>query len=181
MLRNIEFKFCIAGEILFKIHADELKVEVQNLLYELAREQMPLWKQMRALEVTSAIVAETLIEMGVLIISDPAEIHWPNGTISKPVAGPRGRKGKKTQKNRHGIFGDLVSSFVPPTIEKNKPAGKSSASTSGGKRFKAPLKSTTVQSESQEANGGNEDRLDEPSNPLHQGLPVQGRRGIVLS
>ena len=46
LLRNIECKFCITGEILFKLHADELKVELQNLLYELAREQMPLWKQM---------------------------------------------------------------------------------------------------------------------------------------
>ena len=65
-----------------------------------------------ALEVTSAIVAETLIEMGVLIISDPSEIHWPNSTISKPLPGNRARKGKKVQKNRHGIFGELVSSLA---------------------------------------------------------------------
>ena len=61
----------------------DLKVELQNLLFELAKEDMVLWKQMRSIEITAALIAETLIELGVSIITQPEEVHWPNGSVSK--------------------------------------------------------------------------------------------------
>ena len=48
----------IAGEVLFKLHADVLKTELENVLYDLVRERLPQWKQMWGLEVIAAIVAE---------------------------------------------------------------------------------------------------------------------------
>ena len=53
------------------------------------------WKQMRVLEVVAAIVAETMIENGVMILTEPVEIHWPHGMVSKPNPTPRSKKGKK--------------------------------------------------------------------------------------
>ena len=54
---------------------------------------------MRVLEVVAAIVAETLIKNGVMILSDPVEIHWPHGMISKPNQSSRSKKGKKFKNN----------------------------------------------------------------------------------
>ena len=69
---------------------------------------------MRCLEVIAAIVAETLIEIGVLILTEPAEIYWPNGLVSKLSGQTRTKKkGKITQKTKHGIFGELVSTLAP--------------------------------------------------------------------
>ena len=44
------------------------------LLFDLVKEKLVLWKQMRCLEVTVAIVAKTLMEMGVQIMLSPEEI-----------------------------------------------------------------------------------------------------------
>ena len=110
----------IAGEVLFKIHGMDLKTELQNLLYELVRDDVPPWKQMHALEVVSAILAETIIEMGIVILTDPPEIHWSKEMITKPPPVPRGRKGKKVEKNAHGIYGKIVANLAPsvPTDSK---------------------------------------------------------------
>ena len=106
------------------MHADELKVELENVLYDLVHDKMPVWKQMRCLEVISALVAETMIELGVMILTDPPEIHWPNGMITKPNVPAKNCKGKKVQKNKHGIFGELVSNLAPTlpaeTVEKSE-------------------------------------------------------------
>ena len=63
-----------AGAVLFNLHALDIKDQIQLLLFELVQEKMVLWKQMRCLEVTAAIVAETLMEMGVQIMTSPEEI-----------------------------------------------------------------------------------------------------------
>ena len=62
------------------------------------KENMVLWKQMRCLEFTAALVAETLIEMRVTIVTNPEEIHWPTGHVSKPSAPRKKRAGKKVEK-----------------------------------------------------------------------------------
>ena len=84
--------------MLFKLQSDELKVELENVLYDLVCEKLPAWKQMQCLEVISAIMAKTVIEIGVLILKEPPEIHWPNGMIMKPNPSVKGKKGKKVQK-----------------------------------------------------------------------------------
>ena len=132
----------MTGEVLFKLQGEELKTKLQNVLYDLVREGMPQWKQMHSLDVISALVAETLIEMGVLILTEPAEIHWPNGMITKPIPLPRGKKGKKFKKQKHGVFGELVSSLAPSIPQQSASAacGAKSKSIQGAKAFKPPRK-----------------------------------------
>ena len=176
----------MTGEVLFKLNGEELKTELQNVLYDLVREGMPQWKQMRSLQVISALVAETLIEMGVLILTEPAEIHWPNGMITKPVPLPRGKKGKKTQKNKHGIYGELVSSLAPsiPPQSASAACGTKSKSMQGGKPFKPPTKKAVTnkcKEAMQETQPAEVVDNEEDENNAHQGLPVQGRRSEFSS
>ena len=168
------------------MHADELKVELENILYDLVREKMPAWKQMRCLEVISALVAETMIELGVMILTDPPEIHWPHGLITKPNLPPKSRKGKKVQKNKHGIFGELVSKLAPTlppaTVETSAKSTKKS-STVGSKRFKTPVKvNAGTEDQAHDVQPGPIDASEVNDNNAvgtHQGLPVQGRRGSL--
>ena len=171
-------KHFLAGEVLFKLHGDELQNEIQLLLYDLVRSHVPQWKQMRVLEVVSAIVAETLIEMGVIILSEPVEIHWPNGYITKPIAPNRGKGGKKQQKSKHGIFGEFVAKLAPslPVASEQVRGNKSKVAP---KVFKTPVKSK----KSKVAEGQNTEAMEvEPKqvdSNVHQGLPVQARRGTL--
>ena len=82
-----DYKFATQeGAMLFNIHASDLKDEIQLLLFDLVKDGLPIWKQMRSLEIVSAIVAETLIEMGVRVLTQPEEIHWPMGGVTKPAS-----------------------------------------------------------------------------------------------
>ena len=168
--------FSLSGEVLFKLHGDELQNEIQLLLYDLVRDNMPQWKQMRVLEVVSAILAETLIEMSVIILDEPVEIHWPNGYVTKPLAPGRGKSGKKTQKSKHGIYGELVAKLAPTLpVETGKENAKPK-SKAVSKNFKPPLKSKRSKVTETPAAPLDEDHEQLDSN-LHQGLPVQARRG----
>ena len=156
------------------------------MLYDLVRERLPQWKQMRGLEVVSAIVAETLIELGVLIFTEPPEIHWPNSLVTKLPADPRSKKkGKNVQKHKHGIYGELVSSLAP-SIPPQKDESASSVAKKGSKtaKFKTPAKAKptfTAVSDYSVTNTMSEGAVrgagDGAVDGLHQGLPVQGRRG----
>ena len=126
--------FHIAGEILFKCHGLVLKTELKNILYELVQKDVPQWKQMQVLEVVSAVLAETLIEIGVVILTKPPEIHWSKEVITKLPPAPHGRKGKQVTKNAHGICGKLVTDLAPTLPSKSKmEKGKKGA-------FKPPVK-----------------------------------------
>ena len=174
----------LAGEVLFKLHADDLKTELENLLYDLVRENLPQWKQMRGLEVTAAIVAETLIEMGVLIFNEPPEIHWPNGLVTKMPAGTRSKKkGKSAQKHKHGIYGELVASLAPSIPAQNKAAISVAKKGPKSAKFKMPVKgkAATIVNENSDNTNENPSEIgasgDAAAESLHQGLPAQGRRG----
>ena len=134
---------------------------------------------MQALEVISAIIAETLIELGVMILTEPPEIHWPNGLVSKLPQGGKAKKGKKVQKTRHGIYGELVCSLAPSVPVQNKNTGIDN-SKKVTKGFKTPVKKnancTDVQVLQVETEGDkNNDQESANGAGLHQGLPVQGR------
>ena len=179
-----QFKsFVISGEVLFKLHADDLKTEIQNILYDLVKERLPQWKQMRALEVISAIIAETLIEMRVLIFAEPPEVHWPNGLVSKLAVPVRGKKsGKQTQKQKHGVFGDLVSKLAPTIPDESSSQNKTKVATKGRKSFKTPTKvqktaSTSVAVEVDETANANGGAGNCSVSDAHQGIPALGRRG----
>ena len=116
--RHLAFDYKFAtqeGAVLFNIHAFDLKDELQLLLLDLIKEKMPIWKQMRALEIIATIVAETLMEMSVTILTTPVEIHWPMGCITWPGAQTTNKKGKKTMKKQGGIFGNIVYKYAPKT------------------------------------------------------------------
>ena len=133
----------------------------------------------------TAIVAETLIEMGVLIFTEPAEIHWPNGLISK-LSGPTGsKKGKKAQKTKHGVFGELVSNLAPSIPPSSGDATKKVGKKPTAKGFKNPVKnkpSATVSTNLEEISEAGEGVVggsgDSGVDAIHQGLPAQGRRGV---
>ena len=141
---------------------------------------------MRALEVVSAILAETIIEMGIVILTDPPEIHWSKEMIMKPPPAPRGRKGKKVDKNAHDIYGKIVADLAPsvPTDSKKQ------STTSKKGTFKTPVKTKqqkkgtdkiSTQSMQVESNDDvaevTEGQADIEVQGQHKGLPVQGRRG----
>ena len=139
---------------------------------------------MRVLEVVSAVLAETLIEMGVVILTEPPEIHWAKDVITRPTPPPRARKSKQTTKNVHGIYGKLVADLAPtlPTESKGGKKGVfktllKKAETKKGNTKKI-LKSLQVES----PHADTQQNPDEsPDNQVsHQGLPVQGRRDIYL-
>ena len=101
--RHLAFYYKFAtqeGAVLFNIHAFDLKDELQLLLFDLIKEKMPIWKQMRALEIVAAVVAETLMEMSVTILTTPEEIHWPMGCVTRPGAQKTNKKGKKLRKSK---------------------------------------------------------------------------------
>ena len=160
-----------------------LKTELQNLLYELVQDDVPQWKQMRVLEVVSAVLAETLIEKGVVILTEPPEIHWSKDVITKPAPPPRARRGKQVTKNSHGIFGKLVADLAPtlPAESKHSKKGVFKALL---KKTQAPKGTTKKMSKSLQVEcppddkEENDDESDE--NPMqHKGLPGQGCRGSL--
>ena len=151
------------------------------LLFDLVKEKLVLWKQMRCLEVTAAIVAETLMEMGMQIMLSPEEITWPTGEVTKP-AGPALKKkgGKKVAKNKHGVFGELVKDLAPKlpvdnaeTIQKSKDSVVTSKkqSTQKMKGTQPAVNASQIMS-----NDGDDDHHDEGQTTTHMGLAVQARR-----
>ena len=172
-----------AGEVLFKLHSDDLKIELENVLYDLVRERLPQWKQMRGLEVISAIIAETLIEMGVLIFCEPPAVHWPNGLVSKlAAAAARSKKrGKNVQKQKQGIYGELVSTLAPtiPQQKENAPASKVVKKATKGGKFKTPLKEVITSNVQKEPSDNTSAAVDTisgaagDSTDVHQGLPAR--------
>ena len=166
--------------MLFNLHALDLKVELQNLLFELAKEDLVLWKQMRCIEITAALIAETLIELGVSIVTQPDEVYWPNGTVSTaPDPGKKKKGGKKAEKNnKHGIFGQIVSDLAPKLPKQkasndqgsNEPEERSNASQTSAKSKKTSAKSKTNSRKNKSEEEASEFQAE------HEGLPVQARK-----
>ena len=164
----------IPGAVLFNLHALDLRDQIQLLLFDLVKEKMVLWKQMHCLEVTAAIVAETLMEMGVQIMTSPEEITWPTGEVTKPVAPASKKKGgKRTTKNKHGIYGELVSELAPKipvvdtTTQQSINSGESTKKRQPNKKVKATKAAETPSATS--VTEGDDDDVE----ASHVGLPVQ--------
>ena len=160
----------ISGAVLFNLHALDLKVEIQNLLYDLVKEDMVLWKQMRCVEITVALIAETLIELGVSIITQPEEIHWPNGTVSKPNQPTKKKRGAKKaeNKNKQGIFGQIVSDLAPKLPKESH--GESTGSDEGSQAKQSASKTRSKKTSSKTKKTDSED-----FDAHHEGLPAQAR------
>ena len=109
-----DYKFATQeGAVIFNIHALDIKDEIQLLLFKLRKENMAIWKQMRCLEIVAVIMAETLMEMSVNIMTSPEEIHWPMGCVMRLGSQAKAKKGKKTTKKQRNIFGSIVYEYAP--------------------------------------------------------------------
>ena len=169
--RHLAFDYKFAtqeGAVLFNIHAFDLKDELQLLLCDLMKEKIPIWKQIRALKIVAAIVAETLMEMSVTILTSPDEIHWPMGCITWPGAQTMNKKGKKNTKKQGGIFGNIVYEYAPKaplneTSESRRCEGTTSTATTT-RNNKGKVKTA--------ASAGH-DETQSSSDQHHEGLPVQ--------
>ena len=152
----------------------DIKDEIQNLLFDLVKEKMVLWKQMRCLELAAALVAETLIEMGVQIVTNPDEIHWPTGHVSKPSAPLRKKKGgKKTEKNKHGVFGQIVADLAPklPADGQVQVVQSENSNTEIGTQ-EAKVTRSKNKNKKSKSSKNDEDVIEIE----HEGLPVQPRK-----
>ena len=180
--RVIAFDYQFAtqeGAILFNIHALDLKDELQLLLFELVKEKMLIWKQMRCLEIVAAIVAETLMEMSVNILTNPEEIHWPMGVVTKPGTHSHKKKGKKTNKKQGGVFGQLVSDLAPKVPVDTNEQNVETISASKGQKTRSNSKSTAEKRKKLPVDNAVENTPDETASQAtirHEGLPVQDRK-----
>ena len=167
-----DYKFATQeGAVLFNIHALDLQDEIQLLLYDLAKEKMPIWKQMCCLEILAAIVAETLMEMSVNFLTTPEEIHWPMGCITRPGAHAAIKKGKRSTKKQGGVFGQIVHDYAPkgPVSDAN-PSKVSQAVAS------KPKNTQSSKAKEQEKAAEPAEDTDGVMNTIHEGLPVQERK-----
>ena len=97
------------------MHASDISQEIQDLLSELNKRKIPLWQQMRVLEIISAVLADKIMSNGCTINLDPEEIIWSDGTISKPPAPEKGKRKRKKPDpmSKNGIYSVVVHSLGP--------------------------------------------------------------------
>ena len=111
---------------MFNLHCDVIEDQIRDLLLTLNREKMPLWKQMRCLEIISAVIAENLMENGTEFYFEPEKIVWPDKTVTSPPSKTQMRKlresGKGSKKTKHGLWGDLVNKYSSPKLDSTAPA-----------------------------------------------------------
>ena len=170
----------IVGAVLFNRHALNIKDQLHMLLFDLVKEKLVLWKQMRCLEVTAAIVAETLMEMGVQIMRSPEEITWPTGEVMKPAAPPstKRRGGKKAAKNKHGVFGELVNDLAPklPSVIERSTEISTECDSSSKKLLRHKVKPAKSAVKGSDAINNDSDNDNDVRSVSHTGLVVQPRK-----
>ena len=91
-----EICFSLIGAILFGIHSDDLADELRELMSELNKGKVALWKQMRIIEIVVAELADLLAQGGTKFEMEPDRVIWPYGTITKKnIPSTRSKKSKK--------------------------------------------------------------------------------------
>ena len=109
--------------------------ELSILLNELNERKMPLWQQMRMIEIVSAVLAEELMTQGTVINLDPEEILWTDGSVSRPQGNEKKGKGRKKTNptSKHGVFGKIVHEYGPKCNAKINSSGPSTVVTKSNK------------------------------------------------
>ena len=170
-----DYKFATQeGAVLFNLHAFDLKDELQLLLFDLSKEKMPVWKQMRALEIVAAIIAETLMEMSVTILTTPKEMHWPMGCVMRPGTQAPIKKGKRTTKKQGGVFGHIVYEYTPKGPVDESSQSKKSNTVSSMSKVTRGSKANNKKIKAAEEGS----MLNESMPQQHEGLPVQERKCV---
>ena len=121
------YTYLFIGAILTNNHQMDYKEHLIKLLNTFRKEGMLHWKQMLAVEVASAVLAEVLIQNNVVIDCETECIHWPFGIVSKPPISTPNKKGKATSKTvksgKSGtIFGVIVNEIQIQGSQKEKSA-----------------------------------------------------------
>ena len=123
-----EICFSLVGAILFGIHSNDLADELRELMYELNKGKVALWKQMRIIEIIAAELADLLAQGGTKFEMEPDRVIWPDGTITKKkVPSTRSRKSKKIPPavSKHGLYGVIVAEYS--NAKKNSSASASAS------------------------------------------------------
>ena len=97
-----------------KMHAGHLSDELITLIRQLNSDKISIWKQMRIVEIVSAVIAEKLIENRTQFLKDPDKVIWPDGNITKmPTHKKRGkgRAKKVPATSKNGVFGKIVQNY----------------------------------------------------------------------
>ena len=96
---------------MFNLHSSDISDELRILMTELNACKVPLWKQMRIVEVVATILSDELKQAGAQFLMQPDRVIWPDGTITQHP--PEGKKKKKSPgtASKHGIYGIIVNDF----------------------------------------------------------------------
>ena len=132
IIQENEHCFSLVGAILFGIHSEDLSDELIDLVLELNKSKVPLWKQMRIIEIVAAELADRLGEGGTKFEMEPDRVVWPDGTITKKNApSTRSKKTKKVPPavSKHGLYGVIVAQ-CSNAKKKSAPSTASEASAS---------------------------------------------------
>ena len=105
----------IVGAILFGIHNEDLCDELRDLVSELNKSKVALWKQMRIIEIIAADLADRLTQGGTKFEMEPDRVIWPDGTITKKSTPSRHLK--RTKKvppavSKHGLYGVIIAHYA---------------------------------------------------------------------
>ena len=77
---------------MFGIHSEDLSDELIDLVTELNKSKVALWKQMHIIEIVAAELADRLGESGTKFEMEPDRVIWPDGTITKKNTPPLDQK-----------------------------------------------------------------------------------------
>ena len=132
----------------------DYKEHLIKLLDQFRKEGMLHWKQMLAVEVASAVLAEVLIQNNVVIDCESKCIHWPFGIVSKPPSTTGTKKGKAMGKSvksgKSGtIFGVIVNDIQHQENQKQKSALSKAGSSSIAEKITVASDASTSKANSQ--------------------------------
>ena len=105
----------IVEDILFGIHSEDLCDELRDLVSELNKSKVALWKQMCIIEIIAADLADHLTQGGTKFEMEPDRVIWPDGTITKKST-PSGCS-KRTKKvppavSKDGLYGVIIAQYA---------------------------------------------------------------------
>ena len=122
---------------MFGIHSEDLSDELIDLVTEMNKSKVALWKQMRIIEILAAELADCLGESGTKFEMEPDRVIWPDGTITKKnTPSTRSKRTKKVLPavSKHGLYGVILAQYghaKKKTVQNTADAGSTStASTS---------------------------------------------------
>lgn len=112
--------------MLMNNHKEHLALVMAELVRDFRKQKLIKWRQMKALELAAAVVAELLVLNGVDFDLATGKITWPSGHVSKPPKGKTktGKSSGKSQKSSDAL-GLLFTNISEDLLAEEKREGKS--------------------------------------------------------